>query len=93
MGILYFGGQWQEKIVFFNNDSNQFMKDTVDKILTRLNVVFGDEVVKMKGMADIDVIKGKTAFWSGERSAAGFCRKGPFLYYKTFYVYLLACTF
>jgi hypothetical protein len=38
------------------------MKDTVDKILTRLNVVFGDEVVKMKGMADIDVIKGKTAF-------------------------------
>ncbi len=62
MEIIYFGGQCQEKIVFFNNDSDQSMKDTVDKILTRLNVVFGDEVVKMKGMADIDVIKGKTAF-------------------------------
>ena len=41
-----------------SNETVQFMKDTITKILSRLHLVFNDDVTKMKGLADIDVVKG-----------------------------------
>ena len=50
-----------------SNETVQFMKDTVAKILSRLHLIFHDDVIKMKGLADIDVVKGELKVFNALR--------------------------